>query len=433
MPINFESLLSSADANNTFVDKTIDDVKTGVLGLQKNVADPTAISDLQVYINFIASVLGVVGEADPNANVYSSNNYISDGNNRKVVIGSLDAAVKVIEDALNAFIATKGVANGLAELDATGRLPSSQLSLDSVELKGTFDPNTDTLTNGTGTNGDYYIVSADGSYDFGAGSVSMLQNDSIIYFESTATYERLSGSQVRSVNGSTGDVTIDKTSLGLDQVTNDAQLKREAADFDSFPLKAVPVDDDIILLEDSEDSFNKKKTTFSEILGAGGGAGGSTAWIYGDIAPLSEFASGLDVYSFDNESPQELFLNVIVPDSYKAGDQVQLINGKCFINNGSDNLLFRCETTLIKDGESFDTSTNIYTSTNTELVLNSANTILNIGNIDLSAVDGTINSVAIAAGDILKIRFYRDFANELTSASEDGKFLRYSASVSFKP
>ena len=122
-----------------------------------------------------------------------------------------------------------------------------------------------------------------------------------------------------------------------------------------------------------------------------------------------------------------------MPDSYKAGDQVQLINGKCFINNGSDNLLFRCETTLIKDGESFDTSTNIYTSTNTELVLNSANTILNIGNIDLSAVDGTINSVAIAAGDILKIRFYRDFANELTSASEDGKFLRYSASVSFKP
>lgn len=312
-------------------------------------------------------------------------------------------------------------------------MPSSQLSLDSVELKGTFDPNTDTLTNGTGTNGDYYIVSADGSYDFGAGSVSMLQNDSIIYFESTATYERLSGSQVRSVNGLTGDVTIDKTSLGLDQVTNDAQLKREAADFDSFPLKAVPVDDDIILLEDSEDSFNKKKTTFSEILGAGGGAGGSTAWIYGDIAPLSEFASGLDVYSFDNESPQELFLNVIVPDSYKAGDQVQLINGKCFINNGSDNLLFRCETTLIKDGESFDSSTNVYTSTNTELVLNSANTILNIGNIDLSAVDGTINSVAIAAGDILKIRFYRDFANELTSASEDGKFLRYSASVSFKP
>ena len=210
MPINFEALLSSSDVNNTFVDKNIDQVKTGVLGLQKNVGDTTAISDLQVYINFLSSVLGVNGEADPNANVYSSNNYISNGDDRKVVIGDIDAAIKVIEDALNAFIATKGAALGLAELDATGRLPSSQLSLDSVELKGTFDPNTDTLTNGVGTNGDYYIVSADGSYDFGAGSVSMLQNDSIIYFDSTATYERLSGSQVRSINGSTGDVQLIK-------------------------------------------------------------------------------------------------------------------------------------------------------------------------------------------------------------------------------
>jgi hypothetical protein len=432
MPINFEALLSSADTNNTFVDKTIDDTKTGKLALQKNVGDPTAISDLQVYINFLASVLGVNGEADPNANVYSSNNYINDGDDRKVVIGDIDAAIKVIEDALNAFIATKGVALGLAELDATGRLPSSQLSLDSVELKGTFDPNTDTLTNGTGTNGDYYIVSADGSYDFGAGSVSMLQNDSIIYFDSTATYERLSGSQVRSVNGSTGDITIDKASLGLDQVTNDAQLKRAGADFNTFTVKAEPVDADIVLIEDSEDSFNKKKVELANLIG-GGGSGGSTAWIYGDISPLSEFANGLDVYSFDNVSPQELFLNVVVPDSYKTGDQIQLVNSKCFIDNATDNLLFRCETTLIQDGDSFDTTTNQHTSTNTELVLSSSNVLLNVGNIDLTDGTGNINGVAVDVGDILKIRLYRDFANELTSAPEDGKFLRYSASVSFKP
>lgn len=432
MPINFEALLSSADVNNNFVDSQIDDVKTGVLGLQKNIGDPSAISDLQVYINFLASVLGVTGEADPNANVYSSNNYISDGNDRKTVIGSLDAAAKVIEDSLNAFIATKGVALGLAELDATGRLPSSQLSLDAVELKGTFNPNTDTLTNGVGTNGDYYIVSADGSYDFGAGSVSMLVNDSIIYFDSTGTYERLSGSQVRSINGLTGDVTIDKASLGLDQVTNDAQLKRAAADFNTFTVKAEPVDADIVLIEDSEDSFNKKKVELANLIG-GGGSGGSTAWIYGDISPLSEFANGLDVYSFDNISGQELFLNVVVPDSYKAGDQIQLVNGKCFIDNATDNLLFRCETTLIKDGDSFDTSTNTHTSTNTELVLTSANQMLSIGNVDLTDASGLINGVAVAVGDILKIKFYRDFANELTSAPEDGKFLRYSASVRFKP
>ena len=128
-----------------------------------------------------------------------------------------------------------------------------------------------------------------------------------------------------------------------------------------------------------------------------------------------------------------MFLNVVVPDSYKTGDQIQLVNSKCFIDNATDNLLFRCETTLIQDGDAFDTTTNQHTSTNTELVLTSANVLLNVGNIDLTDGSGEINGVAVAAGDILKIRLYRDFANELTSAFEDGKFLRYSASVSFKP
>lgn len=432
MPIQFKERITSQGVNDEFVFKETADTKTGKLGLRKNTSDPTEIFDVQVYINFLASVLGVNDEADPNANIYSSNNYITNGDDRKVVIGDLDTALQTIETALNNFIATKGIANGIASLDATGRLPNSQLSLDAVELKGLFDPNTDTLTNGTGTNGDMYIVSSDGSFDFGAGSVSMFENDSIIYIESTGTYEKLPAAQVKSVNGLVGDVTIDKASVGLSDVTNDAQLKRSASDFDTFTVKNAPVDNDIVLIEDSEDSFNKKKVELSNLIG-GGGSGGSTAWILGDIAPLNEFQSGLDVYSFDNESDQELFLNVIVPDSYTTGEQIQLINGKCFINNASDNLLFRCETTLIKDGESFDISTNTHTSTNTELVLTTANELLSIGNIDLTDISGEINSVAVASGDLLKIRFYRDFANELTSASEDGKFLRYSASVSFKP
>lgn len=51
MPVNFQDLLSSSDVNNTFLDKTIADTKTGQLTLQKNVGDPTAISDVQETIN----------------------------------------------------------------------------------------------------------------------------------------------------------------------------------------------------------------------------------------------------------------------------------------------------------------------------------------------------------------------------------------------
>ena len=58
---------------------------------------------------------------------------------------------------------------------------------------------------------------------------------------------------------------VTKSQVGLGNVTNDAQLKRAASDFDSFTEKAVPVDNDVLLLEDSEDSFNKKKVTLDKL------------------------------------------------------------------------------------------------------------------------------------------------------------------------
>lgn len=51
---------------------------------------------------------------------------------------------------------------------------------------------------------------------------------------------------------------ITPKTIGLENVTNDAQLKRNAGDFNSFTSEAI-ADDDIVLFEDSSDSFNKKK------------------------------------------------------------------------------------------------------------------------------------------------------------------------------
>jgi len=101
MPIPFKSLLSSIIANNTFLDKTVDDVKKGVLGLYKtSPAESGAINDAQDYMNEIADTTGQVFEGDPNRKVYSSNNYISDGDNRKVAIGKLDAQALVSTNAI---------------------------------------------------------------------------------------------------------------------------------------------------------------------------------------------------------------------------------------------------------------------------------------------------------------------------------------------
>lgn len=58
---------------------------------------------------------------------------------------------------------------------------------------------------------------------------------------------------------------VTKSQVGLGNVTNDAQLKRAASDFNSFTEKTAPVDNDVLLLEDSEDSFNKKKVTLDKL------------------------------------------------------------------------------------------------------------------------------------------------------------------------
>lgn len=51
MPIVANSLLSSSVANDTFLDKTIADTKTGQLTLRKKSSDPDEISDVQATIN----------------------------------------------------------------------------------------------------------------------------------------------------------------------------------------------------------------------------------------------------------------------------------------------------------------------------------------------------------------------------------------------
>jgi len=63
--------------------------------------------------------------------------------------------------------------------------------------------------------------------------------------------------------------SVTKTQVSLGSVTNDSQLKRAAGDFNSFTLKSTPISADILLLEDSSDTFTKKKVAFSS-FGTGG-------------------------------------------------------------------------------------------------------------------------------------------------------------------
>lgn len=116
------------------------------------------------------------------------------------------------------FIRTseKGVAGGVASLDSNGRVPYSQLPESAMEYKGKWDASTNTphLADGTGTNGDFYVCSAPGTVTFGTGNtITFVVNDRVIYDGTDDMWEKLPAGAVSSVNGQTGDVTLDANDI----------------------------------------------------------------------------------------------------------------------------------------------------------------------------------------------------------------------------
>jgi len=103
----------------------------------------------------------------------------------------------------------RGTANGVATLDGSGKVPTSQLPAGAVVYKGTWSAatNTPTLANGTGSAGDEYSVSAAGTVDFGAGPITFAEGDFVIY--SGTVWQKIpTAIGVSSFNTRTGAVTL---------------------------------------------------------------------------------------------------------------------------------------------------------------------------------------------------------------------------------
>lgn len=143
------------------------------------------------------------------------------------VSGSISQAGSTL-DSTYIQLAEKGMADGVATLDSTGRIPASQLTIDAMEYKGKWNASTNTpaLADGTGTDGDFYIVSVAGTQDLGSGSIDFYVNDRVLY--NGSEWERVPAGQVDSVNGSTGDVVLtgeDIAESTSDSLTIDRRLK----------------------------------------------------------------------------------------------------------------------------------------------------------------------------------------------------------------
>lgn len=118
--------------------------------------------------------------------------------------GRMSYNLNKVNDNVSNLIATlighRGTANGFATLDANGRIPYSQLPESAMEYKGQWNAETNTpeLADGTGTKGDFYVVSVAGTQNLGSGNVQFFANDRIIYDGSVWTC--LSAGVVQTVN-----------------------------------------------------------------------------------------------------------------------------------------------------------------------------------------------------------------------------------------
>ena len=123
----------------------------------------------------------------------------------------------------------KGAANGLAELDAGSKVPTSQLPtsvLGDVSYQGTWNASTNTpaLTSGAGTKGFYYTVSVTGSTTLNG--ISDWKVTDMAIFNGTIWEKVDNTNDVNSVAGKTGTVTLDNSDVGLGNVDNTADTAK---------------------------------------------------------------------------------------------------------------------------------------------------------------------------------------------------------------
>lgn len=124
-------------------------------------------------------------------------------------------------------LAEKGIPNGVATLDALGKIPSSQLTVEVMEYKGTWNASTNapTLVDGTGSTGDLYRVNVAGSQNLGSGSISFVVGDLVAYngtiWEKWITSPQLWETEFRSISG--GEETAKQLTLSQTPI-NGAKL-----------------------------------------------------------------------------------------------------------------------------------------------------------------------------------------------------------------
>lgn len=224
--------VNALNSNNAWVSKTSDSTITGKITLSR-VGSGASITDAQLDINQLktdvdAAELAITGiqteqlvqnsdiddlqtlsgEADDSVTHASfSGSTIPDGSTTRAALQSLETAVEA-----RILLTEKGAANGVATLDAGGKIPTAQLPsevLGNLNYQGTWNASTNTpsISDAGGSKGHYYVIGVAGTQDLGSGSITYDVGDWVVH--NGSIFERLDDANINSVNGYTGTVVLD--------------------------------------------------------------------------------------------------------------------------------------------------------------------------------------------------------------------------------
>jgi len=174
--------------------------------------------------------------------------------------------------------------------------------------------------------------------------------------------------------------------------------------------------------------FLKADGTWTTVSASGsGGGGGSLQWVEDALAPISSTENNAQVYLFQNGLTQYLYADVRVPTSYVTGSQINL-KLTYYSPDIVNTVLFTTLSTLVRPSvEAITATTNQRTSTNGAVTLSGVANMLRTATIDLTSSTGTINAVAVGAGNLIRVRLTRGS----DTATSDVRALIYGAEVTF--
>lgn len=153
-----------------------------------------------------------------NTDLWSASKIISELNSQVHVSNDITDFNTSVDNRINI---QKGSSNGLATLDSSGKIPTSQLNVSSVTYQGTWNAliNIPVITDGVGNKGDYYVISTAG--DTNIDGINEWEIGDWIIFNGNSWEKVDNTDAVISVAGKKGNIALDASDIMSGVFSND--------------------------------------------------------------------------------------------------------------------------------------------------------------------------------------------------------------------